>query len=75
MDRSTFTGDELQKQVNKDELNTKKVKYETKGSDLSELEKICPICNRNFSKGSDFETFQRHVENHFIDDTPSFEML
>lgn len=33
------------------------------------LDKMCPMCGKVYSSQTTFETFQDHVESHFIDDS------
>lgn len=42
----------------------------------SEVDKLCPMCSKTFSKDVSFTIFQHHVESHFtIDPDSAFEML
>lgn len=38
-------------------------------------DRICPFCSKMFQKEIDFGIFERHVEEHFIPDADSYEML
>lgn len=33
------------------------------------MDKMCPMCGEIYSSSSSFESFQDHVESHFIDDS------
>lgn len=44
--------------------------------DLSDLEKICPVCSLAFTNDITFIEFQNHVVEHFVaDDHPEYEVL
>jgi hypothetical protein len=37
-------------------------------------EKMCPLCGKVYSSNIMFDTFQEHVESHFVDDMPAAEL-
>jgi Autophagy receptor zinc finger-C2H2 domain len=37
-------------------------------------EKMCPLCGKIYSSNIMFDTFQEHVESHFVDELPSTEL-
>lgn len=74
MERGTSIGEEMNKIV--EESREKQANYSFKASDVENLEKICPMCSKRFYKETEFKVFQRHVEEHFLEENPvSFEML
>lgn len=44
--------------------------------DISDVEKICPVCSLAFSSDIGFMEFQNHVVEHFVaEDHPDYEVV
>lgn len=77
LDKSTWTQD-LPKMIDKftDIPAFSKNEYSNSTSDVFQnVEKMCPVCSRLFRKDVPFTQFQEHVEDHFAEDSNSFEVI
>ncbi|XP_060525627.1 protein spindle-F [Cylas formicarius] len=75
-DKFTSTVDLVKKHCEDKSTETEKVidKPDTLKPEYhaSSLEKICPLCSKNFQREVDFSIFQQHVEDHFVPDMESY---